>query len=59
MTYDDWKTESPEDEEERINGPAGRRAAKQQWLEDHADEINDERRERMAERDLEPDWDER
>ena len=26
MTYDDWKTESPEDEDERLNGPAPARA---------------------------------
>ena len=49
MTYDDWKLESPEDEDERINGPARRRAARQQYLEDHADEINDERCERREE----------
>ena len=49
MTYDDWKLESREDEDERINGPARRREARQQYLEDHADEINDERRERKLE----------
>jgi hypothetical protein len=51
MTYDDWKTESPEDERERIDGPAERRAARLQYLEDPADEINEERRERRLERD--------
>ncbi len=41
MNYDDWKTESPEDERERLEGPARRRAERWQWLEDHADDIND------------------
>jgi hypothetical protein len=50
MSYDDWKTESPEDQEERINGPARRRAARHQWLEDHADDINDQRRDDQADR---------
>jgi hypothetical protein len=53
MTYDDWKLESPEDEEERINGPARRRAERQQYLEDNADEINEVRRERRLERERE------
>ena len=53
MTYDDWKLESPEDEEERINGPARRREARQQYLEDNCDEINEERRERRLERERE------
>lgn len=53
MSYDDWKTESPEDEEERINGPARRRDARWQYMEDHADEINEERRERRLERERE------
>ena len=49
MNYDDWKLESPEDEDERINGPARIRAARQQYLEDHCDEINEDRRERREE----------
>ena len=34
MTYDDWKLESPEDEDERLNEPRRRRQA---WLEYEAD----------------------
>jgi hypothetical protein len=41
MTYDDWKTESPEDEDERLNGPARRRQARYEWEEEHADGINE------------------
>ncbi len=55
MTYDDWKTESPEDERERLDGPSRRRAERQQYLEDHADEINEERRESRRERLMERD----
>ena len=36
MTYDDWKLESPEDEDERENGPARRRAARREWIADNA-----------------------
>jgi hypothetical protein len=50
VTYDDWKTEGPEDEDERVNGPARRQTERQQYLEDNADEINEERRERRERR---------
>jgi hypothetical protein len=45
MTYDDWKTESPEDEDERINGPSRRRQARREWLADNADHLVEDRRE--------------
>ena len=51
MTYDDWKTESPEDEYFRLNAHRLRAEARWQYMEDHADEINEERRERRLERD--------
>ena len=57
MNYDQWKTESREDEEERINGPARRKAARRQWLEDHADDINDMRWAESYERRMENDYD--
>lgn len=46
MTYDNWKTESPEDERERTDSRSAKREDRLRYLEDHADEINEERRER-------------
>ena len=47
--YDRWKLESPEDENERLNGPARRRMARQEYLADHVDYVYD--RERQEEHD--------
>ena len=49
MTYDNWKTESPEDEDERMTRAVNRNAERMRWLEDHADELNYEREERRRE----------
>ncbi len=38
MNYDQWKLESPEDEDERLYGAQRRRAARQQYLVDHEEE---------------------
>lgn len=51
MTYDDWKTESPEDEYCRLNARLTKAEARRRYLEDHADEINEQRRERKLEDD--------
>jgi hypothetical protein len=34
MNYDDWKLETAEDEDERINGSSRRRAARGEYLAD-------------------------
>ena len=39
MTYDDWKLESPEDEDERLNGPMRRKQARLEYLADQRDEF--------------------
>jgi hypothetical protein len=39
MNYDDWKLESPEDENERVNGPRNRRLARLEYLADQRDEF--------------------
>jgi hypothetical protein len=39
MNYDDWKLESPEDEDERLNGPIRRRQARLEYLADQRDEF--------------------
>jgi len=41
MTYDDWKTETPEDEDERINGASRRRAARDEYLADFGPDPRD------------------
>ena len=46
MTYDDWKTESPEDEEARLGGPARKRLALAIGEEEHADYLLEEKRDR-------------
>lgn len=43
MSYDDWKLESPEDEDERLNGPERRRKARAEWEEEHADYLLEDR----------------
>ena len=50
MTYDDWKTESPEDENERINGPARRRQSRAEWEDEHADELREKQEERRMDK---------
>ncbi len=41
MTYDDWKLETPEDEDERINGSSRRRAARDEYLADFGSDPRD------------------
>ena len=48
--YDQWKLETPEEEDERINGTSRRRMARQEYLADHADEMLELRNERERER---------
>ena len=47
--YDDWKTETPEDEP--LNAQERRRLARAMWEEEHADYLLEELRERVQERD--------
>lgn len=44
--YDRYKLETPEEEDERINGRARRTAARLEWMADHADELLEEQRDR-------------
>jgi hypothetical protein len=53
VNYDDWKTETPEDEHARIFGPLGRAARRRAWLEDNVDNVLDAERERRAEQNRE------
>jgi hypothetical protein len=46
MDYDQWKLETPEEEDERINGANRRRQARLEYLADHADEFLERERER-------------
>jgi hypothetical protein len=46
MDYDSYKLETPEEEDERINGSFRRRMARQEYLADHADELLELRNER-------------
>ena len=50
MDYDSFKLETPEEEDERINGASRRRMARQEYLADHADELLELRHERERER---------
>ena len=45
-----WKLETPDEEDERINGASRRRMARQEYLADHVDEMLDLRNERERER---------
>ena len=49
MDYDSYKLETPEDEDERINGASSRRMARQEYLADHADELLELRHEQERE----------
>ena len=46
MTYDDWKTESPEDERERLDRVSRRRQDRAEWEEEHADQLLEDLQER-------------
>lgn len=48
--YDQFKLETPEEEDERINGRARRRRERDEWLEEHADYLLEDRLERERER---------
>ena len=48
--YDQWRLETPEEEDERINGSFRRRMARQEYLADHADELLELRHEREREK---------
>jgi hypothetical protein len=54
MTYDDWKLESPEEEEYRLSNCQRRAKSRAEWMEEHADYLLEERRE--AEADHDRDW---
>jgi len=42
MNYDSWKLESPEDEDERLNGPERRRQERAEYLADFGPDMRDE-----------------
>lgn len=50
MNYDDWKTESPEEEEYRLSARSRRQQLRAQYLEEHGDDLLEERRERESDR---------
>jgi len=54
MNYDDWKTETPEEEEYRLSAHRRREKARAEWMEEHADYLLEQRRE--AESDHDRDW---
>ena len=54
MTYDDWKLESPEEEEYRLSNCQRRAKSRAEWIEEHADYLLEARRE--AEADNDRDW---
>ena len=54
MTYDDWKLESPEEEEYRLSNCQRRAKSRAEWIEEHADYLLEARRE--AEADHDRDW---
>lgn len=39
MDYDQWKLETPDEEDERINGAARRRLARQEYLADNEEPL--------------------
>jgi hypothetical protein len=41
MTYDDWKLESPEEENYRIGELGRKRRDRAEWEEEHADELRE------------------
>lgn len=47
-SYDSWKLENAEDEDERINGCARRRLARQEYIADHCDDFLERERERKG-----------
>ena len=54
MTYDDWKLETPEEEEYRLGASQMRQKRRAEWLEEHADYLLEDRHE--AESDPDRDW---
>jgi hypothetical protein len=50
MTYDDWKLESPENEDDRLNGPRRRRQARLEYLADQRDEFDGDRMKTAAQK---------
>lgn len=50
-SYDLWKLETPEEEDERLFGAARRRRMRQEYLADHADYFVERERERQEEND--------
>ncbi|HEY1209167.1 MAG TPA: hypothetical protein VGE85_07350 [Terracidiphilus sp.] len=54
MNYDDWKLETPEEEEYRLSNRLRRKKSRAEWMEEHADYLLEERRE--AESDHDRDW---
>jgi hypothetical protein len=45
MNYDDWKLETPEEEEYRLSNRLRRKKSRAEWMEEHADYLLEERRE--------------
>ena len=52
MNYDDWKLETPEEEDYRLGADRRRERDRADWMDEHADSMLEEKREReeMAER---------
>jgi hypothetical protein len=50
MTYDDWKLESPEEEEYRLSNSQRRAKSRAEWMEEHADYLLEERPAKGAEK---------
>ena len=42
MTYDDWKLETPEEEDYRIGTPGRHRRNRAMWEEEHVDYLREE-----------------
>ncbi len=47
MTYDDWKTETPEDEEYRLGAYQRKQINRAVWMEEHEDMLREDRDERL------------
>ena len=48
MTYDDWKLETPEEEDYRIGIGSRRKRDRAEWEEEHADYMLEDRQRREA-----------
>ena len=49
MTYDEWKLETPEEEDYRVGLIGRKRRGRAEWEEEHADELLERQRDRVNE----------